>query len=102
MILSEYLHGRSLREVADRFGLTVEGVRWIVRHYSPRAIRPQGDTRNNSTGLSAPERAAKTRSKAKSAAAESGRRSLQKKTPAPNLQEFEHATKSISSRRSKN
>ena len=54
-----YAKGHSMREVSDRFDVSLERVRQILRRGYPHLIRPQYDTRNNSTGLTASARAAR-------------------------------------------
>jgi|HubBroStandDraft_3_1064219.scaffolds.fasta_scaffold00290_2 hypothetical protein len=52
-----YAYGNSMRETATKFKLSLERVRQLLRREAPHLIRRIGDTRSNSTGLSAIERA---------------------------------------------
>ena len=55
-VVALYAAGHSMREVAGRFGVSLERVRQIVRREQPSLIRPMHDTRSHSSGLNASAR----------------------------------------------
>ena len=48
-----YASGKSMRECAAEFGISLERVRQILRKHWPEIIRRSGDTSQHSSGLHA-------------------------------------------------